>query len=168
MNSLINFEKYFKNICLHSSFRNEVNIINQYLNLAKQYNPKSYKYWNNYAIFNYQCYKFILSGSKNKNKNDTIKEEDQTKIINYAFNAVNGFKHSLQISNKSKVKTLQDCLRFIDIFFKLGTKNKDLLSLIENVINESNVEIFVGITPQLFCRFDIRDIKVVIFFHFNK
>ena len=141
--------------------RNDVNIINQYLNLATQYNPNSYKYWNNYAMFNYKCYKFILNDSKNKNKIDTINEEDQTRIINYAFNAVNGFKHSLQISNKNKVKTLQDCLRFIDIFFELGNKNKDLLSLIENVINESNVEIFVGITPQLFCRFDIKDIKVL-------
>ena len=139
--------------------RNEVNIINQYLSLATQYNPNSYKYWNNYALFNYKCYKFILS--EYKNKSDTLKEENESKIINHAFNALNGFKNCFQISNKNKVKTLQDCLSFIDIFFELGNKNKDLLCLIESVINESNVENFVGVTPQLFCRFDINDVKVL-------
>ena len=138
---------------------NEVNIINHYLTLATQYNPNSYKYWNSYALFNYKCYKFLTNDSKIKN--DDLKEDSKQRVINYAFNAVNGLKHSLLISNKNKVKTLQDSLRFIDIFFELGSKNKDLLSLIDTIINESNVEIFIGITPQLFCRLDIKDIKVL-------
>ena len=138
---------------------NEVNVINHYLILATQYNKNSYKYWNNYAMFNYQCYKFMLN--EQKNKTDFFNEEDKKKITTYAFNAVNGFKHSLFIANKNKIKALENCLRFIDIFFELGSKNKDLLSLIELVINEADAEIFIGITPQLICRFDIKDIKVL-------
>ena len=138
---------------------NEVNIINHYLTLSTQYNKTSYKYWHIYAMFNYKCYKYLLN--EKKENNDELNEEENLKIIGYAYNAVNGFKHSIFIANKNKVKTLQDCLRFIDIFFESGSKSKELLSLIELVINEANIEIFVGIMPQLFCRFDIKDIKVL-------
>ena len=138
---------------------NEVNIINHYLTQATQYNKNSYKYWNSYAMFNYKCYKSILSNEKSKNEN--LDNENESKIINFAFNAINGFKYCFIIANKNKVKTLQDCLRFIDIFFELGSKNKKLLNLIDSVINEANVEIFIGIMPQLFCRLDIKDIKVL-------
>ena len=138
---------------------NEVNIINHYLTQATIYNKNSYKYWNAYAMFNYKCYKFILSDEKNKNDNSS--HENENKIINFSFNAINGFKHCFIIANKNKVKTLQDCLRFIDIFFELGSKNKNLLNLIDSVINEANVEIFIGTMPQLFCRLDIKDIKVL-------
>ena len=110
-------------------------------------------------MFNYKCYKYLLN--EINEKKDELNEEENLKIIGYAFNAVNGFKHSLFIGNKNKVKTLQDCLRFIDIFFESGSKSKELLSLIELVINEANVEIFVGIMSQLFCRFDIKDINVL-------
>ena len=138
---------------------NEVNTMNHYLTLATQYNKNSYKYWHNFAIFNYKCYKYLLNGIKEKNEEPN--EIDTAEYIKYAFNALNGFKHSLFIANKNKVKTLQDCLRFIDIFFESGNKNKELLSLIEQIIDEANVEIFVGIMPQLLCRLDIKEIKVL-------
>ena len=138
---------------------NEAYIINHYLRLATQYNKSSYKYWHIYAMFNYKCYKYLLNEIKENNVESN--EEKNSKIIGYALNAVNGFKHSLFIANKNKVKTLQDSLRFIDIFFESGSQSKELLSLIELIINEANEEIFVGIMPQLLCRFDIKDVKVL-------
>jgi hypothetical protein len=105
---------------------NEVKIINNYLTLATQYNKNSYKYWNNFAMFNYRCYKYMLK--ELKNKIDECNEEDRNRILGFAFNAVNGFKHSLLIANKNKIKVTEDCLRFIDIFFELRSKSKDLLS----------------------------------------
>ena len=138
---------------------NEVNIINHYLTLSTQYNKNSYKYWNYYAVFNYKCYKYILNGEKDKNGN--LNDENKKKLINFAFNSVNGFKNCFLIANKNKLKTLQGCLRFIDIFFELGNKNKNLLALIDSVIDKADLEIFIGIMPQLFCRLDIKEIQVL-------
>ena len=135
-----------------------IDIINKYFILANELNNKNYKYWHNYAIFNYKCYKFINDYTKGKKE---LTKKYQQQIIDFAINAVNGLKYSLLISNKSKVRILQDCLRFIDIFFEIGSKDQYLLSLIESIINESNLEIFIGIIPQLTCRFDIKDEKVL-------
>ena len=136
----------------------DANVINDYLRLATEFNNNSYKYWHNYATFNYKCYRFIYNQMKGKND---YSQSRIKKVINYATNSINGLKHSLLMSNKSKVRSLEDCLRFIDIFFELGNKDKNLLSQIDLIINEANLEIFIGIIPQLTCRFDIKDENVL-------
>ena len=138
--------------------QDQINDINHYLSLATEFNNKSYKYWHNYAMFNYKCYKNLYSYKNSKNVST---QKNFSKIIDYATNAINGLKYSLLMTNKSKVRTIDDCLRFIDIFFELGNKNKNLLSLIETIINETNLEIFIGIIPQLTCRFDIKEENVL-------
>ena len=149
-----------RNLNDFSTFNDQDNvfIINENLRLATEFNNKSYKYWHYYAMFNYKCCKFIYNYRKQKNE---LNYKALTKVIKYAINAVNGLKHSLIIANKNKVRALEDCLRFIDIFFELGNKDAKLLSLIESIINETNLEIFMGIIPQLTCRFDIKDQKVL-------
>ena len=138
--------------------RDDVKIVNEFLELATQFNNKSYKYWHNYAMLNYKCYKYFYNRAKEKNE---INYKEKIKYINYAINAVNGFKQSLLIANKNKVRTLEDSLRFIDIFFEIGNQDENLLSLIKSTINDSDLEIFIGIIPQLTCRFDIRDEEIL-------
>ena len=140
------------------NYQENINHINHYLILATEFNNKSYKYWHNYAMFNYNCYKYYYN--YNSAKKEATKYNLSNAII-YATNAINGLRYSLLMANKNKVRTLDDCLRFIDIFFELGNKNKNLLSLIESIINETNLEIFIGIVPQLTCRFDIKDQKIL-------
>ena len=154
-------EKSNKRVPYNSGYMNnqdQINVINHYLTLATEFNNKSYKYWHNYAMFNYKCYKNLYSYKNSKNASN---QKNFPKIIDYATNAINGLKYSLLMTNKSKVRTLDDCLRFIDIFFELGSQNINLLSLIETIINETNLEIFIGIIPQLTCRFDIKEKKVL-------
>ena len=128
----------------------EADNINKYLMLSTKYNNDSYKLWHSYALFNYIYYKFI---SKDKStSNDEIK---------FANNAVNGFRHSLIIGGKNKNKTYQDLLRLSDIFFSSGMKKDSLLLNISNTLNVVEVEAYLNILPQLLCRFDIKDKKVL-------
>ena len=136
----------------------DAKVINDYLRLATEFNNDSYKYWHYFATFNYKVYRFIYNQMKGKNDNNQAKIK---KVIEYANNSINGLKHSLLIANKSKVRALEDSLRFIDIFFELGNKDKNLLSQIEAIINEADLEIFISIIPQLTCRFDIKDKNVL-------
>ena len=154
-------DKGRKNNPYNIDFLNDKEIIdsiNHYLTLATEFNSKSYKYWHNYGVFNYRCYKLIYIYKNPKNE---YNKKYMTLVFEFAINAINGLKNSLLISNKSKVRTLDDCLRFIDIFFELGDQNKNILSLIESIINEINLEIFIGVIPQLTCRFDVKDQKVL-------
>ena len=110
----------------------------------------SYKLWHSYALFNYQYYKFL--------SRDELLIHDE---ISYANNAVNGFKHSLIIGGKNKNRTFQDLLRLLDIFFNSGIKNDGLLLSISNTLNIIEVEAYLNVLPQLLCRFDIKDKKVL-------
>ena len=130
--------------------KSEANNINKYLILSTKYNNNSYKLWHSYALFNYIYYKFI---SKDKS---TSNDE-----IDFANNAVNGFRHALIIGGKNKNKTYQDLLRLSDIFFSSGMKNDSLLLNISNTLNVVEVEAYLNILPQLLCRFDITDKKVL-------
>ena len=130
--------------------KNDVNSINKYLMLSTKYNKRSYKLWHFYALFNYKYYKFL---SKNKL---SINDE-----ISFASNAVNGFKNSLIIGGKNKNRTYQDLLRLLDIFFNSGIKNNDLLLLISNTLNVIEIEAYLNVLPQLLCRFDIKERKVL-------
>ena len=76
-------------------------------------------------------------------------------------NAVEGFKHSLIIGKKNKNKTFQDLLRLLDTFFTSGIKNYELLSLISDTFDVVEVEAYLNVLPQLLCRFDIKDKKVL-------
>ena len=76
-------------------------------------------------------------------------------IVILITGAVNGFKNSLYIGGKNRNKTFQDLLRLIDIFFSLGDKNDNLLSLISETFNHIDVDAFLNVIPQLLCRFDI-------------
>ena len=150
-----------KNNVFNFDFLNEqenIDSINHYLALATEFNNKSYKYWHNYGVFNYKCYKLLYIYKKAKKE---VNKKKMAQVFEFAINSINGLKNSILMANKSKVRTLDDCLRFIDIFFELGNKNKNILSLIESIINEINLEIFIGVIPQLTCRFDIKEEKVL-------
>ena len=54
---------------------------------ATEFNNKSYKYWHNYAMFNYKCYKNLYSYKNSKNASN---QKNFPKIIDYATNAING------------------------------------------------------------------------------
>ena len=130
--------------------KDDVHTINKYLMLSTKYNPNSYKLWHSYALFNYKYYKFL-----GKEKLSILEE------ILFASNAIKGFKNSLMIGGKNKNKTFQDLLRLLDIFFNSGIKNNDLLLLISNVLNVIEIEAYLNVLPQLICRFDIKEKKVL-------
>ena len=130
--------------------KNEVNLINKYLMLSTKNNKYSYKLWHFYALFNYKYYKYL---SKHK-----LLFNDE---ISFASNSVNGFRNSLVIGGKNKNKTFQDLLRLLDIFFNSGIKNNDLLLLISNTLSVIEVEAYLYVLPQLLCRFDIKERKVL-------
>ena len=138
--------------------------INNNFILATKYNSKSFKYWHNYALFNYKFYTYLL-----KAKNSLILVENISNNnlnyndceITYAINAVNGFKNSLSIGGKNKNKTFQDLLRLIDIFFTSAHKNKELLNSINICFNDINIDSFLNVIPQLLCRFDITEYNVL-------
>ena len=130
--------------------KDDISKINKYFILSTKYNQNSYKLWHSYALFNYKYYKYLTK------ENFSMTEE-----ILLATNAVNGFKNSLIIGGKNKNKTFQDLLRLLDIFFNSGIKNFDLLSLISDTLNEVEVEAYLNVLPQLLCRFDIKEKKVL-------
>jgi hypothetical protein len=128
----------------------EVKNINKYFILSTKFNNNSYKLWHSYALFNYKYYKYL---SKHK-----LTKVDELLLVG---NAVEGFKHSLIIGGKNKNKTFQDLLRLLDTFFTSGIKNYELLSLISDTLNVVEVEAYLNVLPQLLCRFDIKDKKVL-------
>ena len=148
--------------------------INHYLSLSTNYDKASYKYWQNYAMFNYKYYKFLFDKRANLEEMDSNEEsaEGETKIeekINIisnkiessALNAVNGFKYSITLGGKNMNKTFQDLLRLIDIFFNSGGNSKNLLMLIESSFNSIDVDAYLNVIPQLICRFDLKNEKVL-------
>ena len=147
--------------------------INQYLTLSTNYNKKSYKYWQNYAMFNYKYYKFIFDRKilfEDGHEHDEIIDEEikDQKIKNilkkeesYAMNAVNGFKYSITLGGKNMNKTFQDLLRLIDIFFNSGGSNQNLLDLIEISFNSIDIDVYLNVIPQLICRFDLKNEKIL-------
>ena len=154
-----NLNKRKKSMRLNQLKDDESEMINHYFTLATKYNNNSYRIWHNYAMFNYKYYKFIFSNTNNIDKKNNKLIND--KEILFAINAVNGFKNSLYIGGKNRNKTFQDLLRLIDIFFSLGDKNDNLLSLISETFNHIDVDAFLNVIPQLLCRFDIKDIKIL-------
>ena len=142
---------------------NPLEINNNFI-LATKYNTRSFKYWHYYAMFNYKFYTSLL-----KTKNSLILEEklnnnnlnfnDQELI--YAINAVDGFKNSLCIGGKNKNKTFQDLLRLIDIFFTSAHRSNELLNAINLCFNSIDIDSFLNVIPQLLCRFDINESKVL-------
>ena len=138
--------------------------INNNFILATKYNNKSFKLWHSYAMFNYKFYTSVLkiknSIEQNVNIKNNIIKFNNPEII-YAINAVNGFKNSLCIGGKNKNKTFQDLLRLIDIFFTSSSKNNELLNLINLCFNEIEVDAFLNVIPQLLCRFNINESKVL-------
>ena len=137
----------------------ESEIINHYFELATKYNISSYKLWHNFAMFNYKYYKFIFSNIKKEEKDNSDNITD--KEILFAINAVKGFKNSLSIGGKDRNKTFQDLLRLIDIFFSIGDKSDNLLSLISDTFNFIDIDAFLNVIPQLLCRFDIKESKIL-------
>ena len=137
----------------------ESEMINHYFSLATKFNNSSYKIWHNYAMFNYKYYKYIYSNTKEEKNKNSIKIN--IKEISFAINAVKGFKNSLSIGGKNRNKTFQDLLRLIDIFFSLGNKSDHLLSLISETFNYIDIDAFLNVIPQLLCRFDINEIKIL-------
>ncbi len=130
--------------------KSDVNNINKYFILSTKFNQNSYKLWHSYALFNYKYYKYL---SKHK-----LSKIDEILLVG---NAVEGFKHSLIIGGKNKNKTFQDLLRLLDTFFTSGIKNYELLSLISDTLDVVEVEAYLNVLPQLLCRFDIKDKKVL-------
>ena len=150
------------------------NMINHYLSLSTDYDNSSYKYWQNYAMFNYKYYKFLFDKKINLEElyeNDESSEEDAVteqnmndiskKEVLFAMNAVNGFKYSITLGGKNMNKTFQDLLRLIDIFFNSGGFSEDLLDLIELSFNSIDVDAYLNVIPQLICRFDLKNEKVL-------
>ena len=137
----------------------ESEMINHYFALATKYNNSSYKLWHNYAMFNYKYYKFIFSNTKKEEKNNSYRLNN--KEILFAINAVKGFKNSLSIGGKNRNKTFQDLLRLIDIFFSIGDKSDNLLSLISETFNYIDIDAFLNVIPQLLSRFDIKEPKIL-------
>ena len=136
-------------------------IINNNFILATKYNNKSFKFWHNYAMFNYKLYTSLLK-TKNSLENDNKKNININNTeINHSINAVNGFKNSLCIGGKNKNKTFQDLLRLIDIFFSSSSKSNELLDLINICFKEIEVDAFLNVIPQLLCRFNINESNVL-------
>ena len=131
-------------------------IINHYYISALKYDNTSYKLWHNYAMFNYKYYQYISSCNKLEEENNTS-NKIKNKEINFATNAVEGFKNSLFIGGKNKKKTFQDILRLLDIFFSVGNKTDNLIKLISETFNFIDIDIFLNVIPQLLSRFDIQD-----------
>ena len=149
--------------------------INHYLTLSTYYDKNSYKYWKTYAMFNYKYYKFIFDKKTSLEDNDDTNEESveggvtteekinefSRKEESFALNAVNGFKYSITLGGKDMNKTFQDLLRLIDIFFNSGGISKNLLILIESSFNSIDVDAYLNVIPQLICRFDLKNEKVL-------
>ena len=133
--------------------------INYYFNLALKYNSISYKLWQNFAMFNYKYYKYIIVNNNRTKEEKKIEKKD--KEIIFAKNAVNGFRNSLFIGGKDKKKTFQDILRLLDIFFSEGNKDDKLLNLIDETFNYIDIDAFLNVIPQLLSRFDIEDNKIL-------
>ena len=148
-------------------------IINHYLSLATNYDKNNYKYWHNYAMFNYKYYKFLFdkqnSFEENKNnvKEDVNDDEIELnfdiieKLETFSINAVNGFKFSITLGGKNMNKTFQDLLRLIDIFFNSGGNNDKLLNIVDNSLNSIDVDAYLNILPQLISRFDLKNEKAL-------
>ena len=151
-------------------------MINHYLSLATDYNKNSYKYWHNFAMFNYKYYKFIFDknitledknnnsdGSSNEGECNTKANAEQLKEKreSFAINAVNGFKNSITLGGKNMNRTFQDLLRLIDIFFNSGGDSGTLLDLIEISFNSIDIDVYLNVIPQLICRFDLKNEKVL-------
>ena len=154
---------------------NDEHIINHYLSLATNYDKTNYKYWHNYAMFNYKYYKFLFNkkiSSEEKN-NNIIEEEDLNdeemdknsgiyeKQETFAINAVNGFKFSITLGGKNMNKTFQDLLRLIDIFFNSAVHSEKLLYLIDTSFNSIDIDAYLNVIPQLISRFDLKNEKVL-------
>ena len=149
-------------------------MINHYLTLSTKYDNTNFKYWQNYAMFNYKYYKFLFD--KKHYLEDIIENDEMAdeEIINkhnlnniskkeelFAINAVNGFKYSITLGGKDMKKTFQDLLRLIDIFFNSGGYSKDLLDLIQISFNSIDVDAYLNVIPQLICRFDLKNEEVL-------
>ena len=137
----------------------ESEMINHYFSLATKYNNSSYKLWHNFAMFNYKYYKFIFSNIKKEEQDNS--DNITNKEILFGINAVKGFKNSLSIGGKDRNKTFQDLLRLIDIFFSIGNISDNLLSLISETFNFIDIDAFLNVIPQLLCRFDIKEPKIL-------
>ena len=155
-----NINKRKKSMRLSPPQDDESDMINNYFSLAAKYNYSSYKIWHNYAMFNYKYYKFIFSNTQDEEKKN-IHTLINSKEILFAINAVKGFKNSLSIGGKNRNKTFQDLLRLIDIFFSLGDKSDNLLNLISETFNYIDIDAFLNVIPQLLCRFDINNNKIL-------
>ena len=136
------------------------NAINHYFNLATDLNKNSYRLWHYYGLFNYRYYKFIFSNIKIDNK-DYDKNDNNTKEISFAINAVNGFRNSVLIGGKNLNLTYQDLLRLIDIFFALGNKSEELLKVISSSFDVIDVDTYLNVIPQLLCRFSLKESNVL-------
>ena len=154
-------------------------IINHYFTLATSYDKKNYKYWQNYAMFNYRYYKFIfdkkisfedMSNDSSIDSKDNEEHESETnQTMNglkqkeelFAINAINGFKYSITLGGKNTNKTFQDVLRLIDIFFNSGGNSENLLDLIQSSFNSLDIDVYLNVIPQLVSRFDLKNEDVL-------
>ena len=162
-------ESSFNHLFQSKLFKNnskEVNNINYYLMLATKYYSKKYKYWDNYAILNYGCYKYIHN--RRIKSNDKFVEDYEKKVklsltleVNYAKNALKGIKNCLGLTGNNLDKSYQNCIRLIDIFFNIGGENDELLSLITSIFHEYNSKIFLQILPLLISRLGNKNIKIL-------
>ena len=118
----------------------------QYLELSTKYNTKNYKSWHAYALLNYQFYD-CLSNINNGN------------ALTYALNAVTGFTNSICIGGKNMSKILQDLLRLLDLWFRIGSVG-EMHGKILHSFDVIDIDSFLLVIPQLLARIDISD-KVI-------
>ena len=133
----LNMQKYEK--CLTEE---RVSGIMNYLELSTKFNSKNYKAWHYYALLNYKYFEFLIS------TNHTGKEP-------YALNAIKGFTNSVCIGGKTISKTLQDLLRFIEVWFQ-GGEDAALIQSIKDSFKKISLDSWLLVIPQLLARVNIK------------
>ncbi len=138
--------------------KDNLNDINTNFILATRYNNTNFNLWHCYAMFNYKLYKSLLNyKNEEKNNENNLTKNSET---NYAMNAVEGFKNSIILGRQKRKNIFQDLLRLIDIFFD-SSGNNDLINLINSSFDEIEVDSFLIVLPQLLCRFNLKNSKLL-------
>ena len=165
INNDISFNYNFQTENIKANYKDVTNI-NHYLMLATKYYDTNYKYWNQFSIFNYGCYKCLHQRRKNYNESEVEDYHKKVKIslsleVMYAKNALIGIKKCLLLIENNLDKGYQNCVRLVDIFFNITGENEELLPLILSIFNECNLKIFTQILPLLVSRLGNKNLKIL-------
>ena len=128
----------------------EVENINYYYSLACKYNKNNFKYWNNYASFNYKIYKYIYNKNHIFSFNSSKILLDKKKInleISFAMNTLKSLRTCLVLSEA--IESLENALKLVDIFINSAEENDDILLFISEVFNKLDTKSFACFFPQL-------------------